>query len=140
MFCCCRMFRSFWYKRRFYSIILIEKLNIFPSINWIDYRSMSAAVSSNDTWYIFRRSKHTMVAYKDALYVFGGDKGKTMLNDLIRFDVKDGSWGRSVQRDSLRFCSVNLVCFLQYNGYGNTSSTTLPPFSCGPQWQHVYFW
>ena len=46
---------------------------------------------------LFRRSKHTMVAYKDALYVFGGDKGKTMLNDLIRFDVKDGSWGRYME-------------------------------------------
>ncbi|CAH1786003.1 unnamed protein product [Owenia fusiformis] len=39
-----------------------------------------------------RRSKHTVVAYKEALYVFGGDNGKTMLNDLLRFDVKDKSW------------------------------------------------
>jgi len=43
-----------------------------------------------------RRSKHTMVAYKDAVYVFGGDKGKSMLNDLLRFDVKEKSWGRAV--------------------------------------------
>lgn len=43
----------------------------------------------------FRRSKHTVVAYKDAMYVFGGDNGKTMLNDLIRFGVKDKSWGRA---------------------------------------------
>lgn len=42
-----------------------------------------------------RRSKHTTVAYKDAIYVFGGDNGKSMLNDLIRFDVKDKSWGRA---------------------------------------------
>lgn len=42
-----------------------------------------------------RRSKHTVVAYKDAIYVFGGDNGKSMLNDLIRFDVKDKSWGRA---------------------------------------------
>ncbi|XP_076453190.1 leucine-zipper-like transcriptional regulator 1 isoform X2 [Babylonia areolata] len=42
-----------------------------------------------------RRSKHTVVAYKDALYVFGGDNGKNMLNDLLRFDVKDKSWGRA---------------------------------------------
>uniref|UniRef100_A0A5F8HAD8 Leucine zipper like transcription regulator 1 n=1 Tax=Monodelphis domestica TaxID=13616 RepID=A0A5F8HAD8_MONDO len=41
-----------------------------------------------------RRSKHTVVAYKDAIYVFGGDNGKTMLNDLLRFDVKDCSWCR----------------------------------------------
>lgn len=42
-----------------------------------------------------RRSKHTVCAYKDAIYVFGGDNGKSMLNDLIRFDVKDKSWGRA---------------------------------------------
>lgn len=36
-----------------------------------------------------------MVAYKDAMFVFGGDNGKTMLNDLIRFGVKDKSWGRA---------------------------------------------
>lgn len=43
----------------------------------------------------YRRSKHTVVAYKDAMFVFGGDNGKTMLNDLIRFGVKDKSWGRA---------------------------------------------
>jgi leucine-zipper-like transcriptional regulator 1 len=42
-----------------------------------------------------RRSKHTVVAYKDAIYVFGGDNGKIMLNDLLRFDLKDKSWGRA---------------------------------------------
>ncbi|XP_020285285.1 leucine-zipper-like transcriptional regulator 1 isoform X2 [Pseudomyrmex gracilis] len=42
-----------------------------------------------------RRSKHTVVPYKDAIYVFGGDNGKTMLNDLLRFDVKEKSWGRA---------------------------------------------
>lgn len=46
-----------------------------------------------------RRSKHTAVAYNNgkshAIYVFGGDNGKQMLNDLIRFDVKEKSWGRA---------------------------------------------
>ncbi|XP_013413194.1 leucine-zipper-like transcriptional regulator 1 isoform X2 [Lingula anatina] len=42
-----------------------------------------------------RRSKHTVVAYKEAIYVFGGDNGKNMLNDFLRFDVKDKSWGRA---------------------------------------------
>ncbi|PIK58930.1 putative leucine-zipper-like transcriptional regulator 1, partial [Apostichopus japonicus] len=43
-----------------------------------------------------RRSKHTVVAYKDAIYVFGGDNGrKNMLNDVLRFDVKEESWGRA---------------------------------------------
>merc|ERR1719507_2828673 len=45
-----------------------------------------------------RRSKHTMVAYKDAVYVFGGDNGKSMLNALLRFDVKEKSWGRAFSR------------------------------------------
>uniref|UniRef100_A0A673CQE2 Uncharacterized protein n=1 Tax=Sphaeramia orbicularis TaxID=375764 RepID=A0A673CQE2_9TELE len=43
-----------------------------------------------------RRSKHTVVAYRDAIYVFGGDNGKNMLNDLLRFDVKDCSWCRGL--------------------------------------------
>ncbi|KAG6449738.1 leucine-zipper-like transcriptional regulator 1 [Manduca sexta] len=42
-----------------------------------------------------RRSKHTAVAYKDALYVFGGDNGKSMLNDLIRFDIREKSWTKT---------------------------------------------
>ena len=36
-----------------------------------------------------------MVSYKDAIYVFGGDNGKNMLNDFLRFDVKEKSWGRA---------------------------------------------
>ena len=43
-----------------------------------------------------RRSKHTMVAYKEAVYVFGGDNGRSMLNDLLRYDVRDKSWCRAV--------------------------------------------
>ncbi|KAI5702743.1 hypothetical protein M8J75_003565 [Diaphorina citri] len=39
-----------------------------------------------------RRSKHTLVAYKDSILVFGGDNGNKMLNDLLRFDVKEKSW------------------------------------------------
>ncbi|XP_017775634.1 PREDICTED: leucine-zipper-like transcriptional regulator 1 [Nicrophorus vespilloides] len=42
-----------------------------------------------------RRSKHTVIPYKEAIYVFGGDNGKNMLNDLLRFDVKEMSWGRA---------------------------------------------
>lgn len=42
-----------------------------------------------------RRSKHTVVAYKEGIYVFGGDNGKNMLNDLVRFDVNDESWSRA---------------------------------------------
>lgn len=45
--------------------------------------------------HIYRRSKHTAVAYKNAIYVFGGDNGKSMLNDLIRFDIKELSWTKT---------------------------------------------
>jgi N-acetylneuraminic acid mutarotase len=43
-----------------------------------------------------RRSKHTMVAFKDAIYVFGGDNGKAMLNDLLIFDIKEKSWTKGL--------------------------------------------
>lgn len=44
-----------------------------------------------------KRSKHTMVSYKDAIYVFGGDNGKSMLNDLVVYDCRGKSWGRVPQ-------------------------------------------
>lgn len=56
---------------------------------------MVSLFHSIEFFFANRRSKHTVVAYKDAIYVFGGDNGKNMLNDLIRFDVKDKSWGRA---------------------------------------------
>ncbi len=43
-----------------------------------------------------RRSKHTAVAYKDAVYVFGGDNGKAMLNDLLIYDVREKSWTKAL--------------------------------------------
>lgn len=43
-----------------------------------------------------RRSKHTMVAWDDGLYIFGGDNGKRMLNDFLVFHIKEGSWARVV--------------------------------------------
>jgi len=41
-----------------------------------------------------------LVAWGEELYVFGGDNGKRMLNDLLRFDVKENSWGRVVTTGS----------------------------------------
>lgn len=78
---------------------------------------MTEYVSHRHVSAVLRRSKHTVVAYRDAIYVFGGDNGcvgldwyyfssdqqalyffylirKNMLNDLLRFDVKDCSWCR----------------------------------------------
>lgn len=54
---------------------------------------------------LFRRSKHTVIAYEGAIYVFGGDDGRTMLNDLLRFDIEDETWSRSVP-NSNQLCPV----------------------------------
>lgn len=43
-----------------------------------------------------RRSKHTMVAWDDRIYVFGGDNGRKMLNDFLVSYVPDSSWARVV--------------------------------------------
>lgn len=45
-----------------------------------------------------KRSKHTIVSCKNAIFVFGGDDGRKMLNDLLRFDLHDNSWGRVVTK------------------------------------------
>ena len=45
-----------------------------------------------------RRSKHTIVSWGNAIFVFGGDDGRKMLNDLLRFDLLDNSWGRVVTK------------------------------------------
>ena len=48
-----------------------------------------------DEFVASRRSKHTIVQFNESsIYVFGGDNGRDMLNDLIRYDVEDKSWGR----------------------------------------------
>ena len=43
-----------------------------------------------------KRSKHTMVAWDDRIYVFGGDNGRRMLNDFLVSTVHDSSWARVV--------------------------------------------
>lgn len=43
-----------------------------------------------------KRSKHTMVAWNDRVYVFGGDNGKKMLNDFLVSHVTESSWARVV--------------------------------------------
>ncbi|XP_075241189.1 leucine-zipper-like transcriptional regulator 1 isoform X2 [Convolutriloba macropyga] len=47
---------------------------------------------SPSSQHMARRSKHTMVRYKDALYVFGGDDGRRMLNDLTKYDIEEDRW------------------------------------------------
>ena len=43
-----------------------------------------------------KRSKHTIVAYNDRIYVFGGDDGRRMLNDFLVSHIRDSSWARVV--------------------------------------------
>lgn len=47
-----------------------------------------------------RRSKHTAVVYGPgesvglAVYIFGGDSGNHIQNDVIRYDPSENSWSR----------------------------------------------
>ena len=43
-----------------------------------------------------KRSKHTIVAWNDKVYVFGGDNGRRMLNDFLVSSIRDSSWARVV--------------------------------------------
>lgn len=65
-----------------------------------------------------RRSKHSVVAYNDAIYVFGGDNGRAMLNDLLIFGVKDQSWTRAFRwvffSDSFSFRGI-MIFYLLFN-------------------------
>lgn len=79
----------------------------FSSISIVDSFAINAQVvnatancwikmSECDEFIGPKRSKHTMVAYANSLYVFGGDNGKQMLNDLVTYDCNNNSWGRLV--------------------------------------------
>ena len=53
--------------------------------------SLSGPEDQNTLWWVSTSStSHSLdidqsqVAYKDAVYVFGGDNGRSMLNDLLR--------------------------------------------------------
>lgn len=84
---------------------------------------------------LHRRSKHTVVAYKDCIYVFGGDNGRTMLNDLLRFDVKERSWAKCASTGTPPACRyhhsavVSIALQLQVArcpGQGRSSSSMTP--------------
>ena len=115
---------------------------------------------------VHRRSKHTVVAYRDAIYVFGGDNGwvslerdehiclflvihhtldnpvspnrKNMLNDLLRFDVKDCSWCRyrcPVPQWSLQIYTFTVEYDLMpvYDVFNRAFTTGTPP---APRYHH----
>ena len=48
-----------------------------------------------------KRSKHTIVAWNDRIYVFGGDNGRRMLNDFLVSHIHDFSWARVVYTGEL---------------------------------------
>ena len=87
-----------------------------------------------------RRSKHTVVAYKDAVYVFGGDNGKSMLNDLLRFDVKEKSWGRAFSRPQDTPPAPRLMLFLETLLQVFISDFQVSSLGCCTRMQHVHFW
>lgn len=53
-------------------------------------------VSSCEEFVGTKRSKHTIVAWNDRIYVFGGDNGRRMLNDFLVSHIQDSSWARVV--------------------------------------------
>ncbi|RNA42331.1 leucine-zipper-like transcriptional regulator 1 [Brachionus plicatilis] len=78
---------------------------ISPSISVSNASLASDSFQTSNSWVKMsecdefigpKRSKHTMVAYGNSLYVFGGDNGKQMLNDLITYDCNNNSWGRAL--------------------------------------------
>ena len=64
-----------------------------------------------------KRSKHTMVAYNNSLYVFGGDNGKQMLNDLICYDSVSNVWSKTLNLSppTPRYHHTAVVSFFNVN-------------------------
>lgn len=56
-----------------------------------------------------KRSKHTIVAWNDRIYVFGGDDGRRMLNDFLVSHIRDSSWARVVYT-GVCVCAGTYVC------------------------------
>ena len=56
-----------------------------------------------------KRSKHTIVAWNEKLYVFGGDNGRRMLNDFLVSHIRDSSWARVVFTGEPRSLSHSTV-------------------------------
>ena len=50
-----------------------------------------------------KRSKHTIVAWNEKMYVFGGDNGRKMLNDFLVSHIRDSSWARVVYTGEKEF-------------------------------------
>ena len=107
------------------------EFNFGDNINlWRKYQEVDEFVGA-------RRSKHTIVSYKDAIYVFGGDNGKMMLNDLIRFDVKEKSWGKF--KSGVKFL-LQSSCFRSSIFNWIAASSTVSSLSGGLRKVNVHIW
>lgn len=53
-------------------------------------------LSSCEEFVGYRRSKHTIVAWNEKVYIFGGDNGRRMLNDFLVSHIRDSSWARVI--------------------------------------------
>lgn len=67
-------------------------LNFHPRESLHKWRKLSSCEEFVGT----KRSKHTIVAWNDRIYVFGGDNGRRMLNDFLVSHIHDSSWARVV--------------------------------------------
>ncbi len=67
-------------------------LNFHPRESMHKWRKLSSCEEFVGT----KRSKHTIVAWNDRIYVFGGDNGRRMLNDFLVSHIHDSSWARVV--------------------------------------------
>ena len=56
-----------------------------------------------------KRSKHTIVAWNDRIYVFGGDNGRRMLNDFLVSHIHDSSWARVVYTGQWEMRERNVI-------------------------------
>lgn len=88
-----------------------------------------------------KRSKHTIVAWNEKMYVFGGDNGRKMLNDFLVSHIRDCSWARVVYTGEylLPFVHDDIVltaCSLQL--FRTAASSTLSSLCRHLPRQHVH--
>lgn len=77
------------------SILCVEQqlsLNFTPRTPFNLWKKLSSC----EEFVGAKRSKHTIVAWNDRIYVFGGDNGRRMLNDFLVSHIRDSSWARVV--------------------------------------------
>lgn len=77
------------------------------------------------------RSKHNMVCWGGAIYIFGGDDGKKMLNDLLMYKIDKKTWDRVFTwgiPPTPRYhhsAVVNRDSMFIFGGYTGDTNTTL---------------